>query len=364
MLKTATFASLLAFGARRNRLNGFSVGYSSLNHLENISKRCIDNAFCNSFNESTSMITLVSKDHYNDWKSNLSYNQMAWLETISKSNVSKFPGKSLHKFPTNEGLVSHVLFFDEFEVKQKGFKTFDGMFKELVSSQVTYEISYFKTSLEMKLVDEAVALAWGMACYRFDFFKSRNSKQNNAKLLWPPRCDQDSILGCMRSYYLIKDLVDTPALYLGPQQFSELAQALLQECKMEVKTIRGGKNLETANFCQIAAVGMGSPEERAPVLVDATWSPSGTFDKSISSIVIIGKGVVFDTGGLNLKPGNSMKTMKKDMAGAAQVLSYVFLVSFPSVLSYFFNVSVVYVFVAFKIIEIIVIMVKIGFGSC
>ena len=110
---------------------------------------------------------------------------------------------------------------------------------------------------------------------------------------------------------LTRDLINTPASDMGPPELADAAKALAEEFSAEV-SVTLGDDLRAANFPLIHAVGRAA--DRAPRLIDMRWGSSGP------SVTLVGKGVCFDTGGLNLKPGSSMGLMKKDMGGAATVL--------------------------------------------
>ncbi|MEM9426090.1 MAG: leucyl aminopeptidase family protein, partial [Pseudomonadota bacterium] len=110
---------------------------------------------------------------------------------------------------------------------------------------------------------------------------------------------------------LARDLINTPASDMGPEELELEATALADAFGAQIKITRGNELL-AENHPMIHTVGRASP--RAPRLIDMTWGDRGP------TVALVGKGVCFDTGGLNLKPGASMGLMKKDMGGAANVL--------------------------------------------
>ena len=158
---------------------------------------------------------------------------------------------------------------------------------------------------------ELAALGWVLGAYNFDpYHTSKNS--DHAQLKLPVDCDRGEILNIAEAVYLARDLINTPANDMGPDELEDAARKVAQKFKANMKVIKGEKLLkEDMNL--IHAVGRASPRE--PRLIDLTWGP-----KSAAKVTIVGKGIVFDTGGLNLKPGNSMTLMKKDMGGAAAAL--------------------------------------------
>ncbi len=111
--------------------------------------------------------------------------------------------------------------------------------------------------------------------------------------------------------FLTRDLINTPAQDMGPAELEQAARDLATRHGATV-TVTTGDDLLTQNFPMIHAVGRASP--RAPRLIDLTWGATGP------RLTLVGKGVCFDTGGLNIKPSNGMNLMKKDMGGAATVL--------------------------------------------
>jgi len=156
---------------------------------------------------------------------------------------------------------------------------------------------------------EEDALAWLLAGYRFDRYKS--SKPQKARLICPEGVDPERVRAIAEGEALTRDLINTPASDMGPQELESAAAAVAERFGAKLSVIRG-EDLIAQNFPMIHAVGRASP--RAPRLLDLRWGESGPM------LTLVGKGVCFDTGGLNIKPGSSMGLMKKDMGGAATVL--------------------------------------------
>lgn len=153
------------------------------------------------------------------------------------------------------------------------------------------------------------SLGWLLTGYRFDRYKE--AKGDAAALEAPEGVDAAAIESLAAAECLTRDLINTPASDMGPEQLQAAVAALAVEFGAEVSTILG-EDLLAQNFPLIHTVGRAS--DRAPRLIDLRWGSSGP------KLTLVGKGVCFDTGGLNLKPGNSMALMKKDMGGAANVL--------------------------------------------
>lgn len=156
---------------------------------------------------------------------------------------------------------------------------------------------------------ETEALGWLLSGYRFDRYKPGGEPA--ASLVAPEGVDAARVEALAAAEALTRDLVNTPASDMGPDALEAAARALAEEFGARLSTICGEALLE-ANFPMIHAVGRAST--RAPRLIDMHWGEDGP------ALTLVGKGVCFDTGGLNLKPGGSMGLMKKDMGGAANVL--------------------------------------------
>ncbi len=166
----------------------------------------------------------------------------------------------------------------------------------------------FACDLEGRDLDEA-ALGWLFAGYRFDRFAKAPAPK--ATLVAPGGVDADRLERIAAGEALARDLINTPASHMGPDELEAAARDLAEAQGASIEVIAGEALLEQ-NFPMIHAVGRASP--RAPRLIDMRWGTSGP------KLTLVGKGVCFDTGGLNLKPGASMGLMKKDMGGAANVL--------------------------------------------
>jgi leucyl aminopeptidase len=154
------------------------------------------------------------------------------------------------------------------------------------------------------------ALAFALGCYRFARY--RKADRPDVRLVPPAGVDAAEISRIADAAMLARDLINTPSNDMGPEELAAAAQALASEFGASFAcTI--GEDLET-NFPLIHAVGMAS--NRAPRLIDIGWGDPGH-----PKVTLVGKGVCFDTGGLDLKPSSGMLIMKKDMGGAANVLA-------------------------------------------
>ena len=156
---------------------------------------------------------------------------------------------------------------------------------------------------------QELALGWLLSAYRYDRYNSQSALR--ARLICPAAVDRTRCEAMAAGEALTRDLINTPASDMGPEELEAAANALAQAHGARISVIRGD-DLLTQNFPMIHTVGRAS--SRAPRLIDMRWGDSGP------KITLVGKGVCFDTGGLNIKPGASMGLMKRDMGGAAHVL--------------------------------------------
>jgi leucyl aminopeptidase len=154
-------------------------------------------------------------------------------------------------------------------------------------------------------------LAFALGSYRFSRY--RKSDASDVRLVLPDGIDAADITRIADAAALARDLINTPANDMGPEQLALAAQHLANRFGANFNCIVGD-DLTRQNFPLIHAVGMAS--SRAPRLIDLTWG-----DPAHPKVTLVGKGVCFDSGGLDLKPSSGMLIMKKDMGGAANVLA-------------------------------------------
>ena len=153
------------------------------------------------------------------------------------------------------------------------------------------------------------ALGWLLSRYSFERYKA--SPPHKAQLVCPEGVDAASLEQIVAGEALTRDLINTPASDMGPEALEAAARDLATQhgasCRVTV-----GDELLAQNFPMVHAVGRASAQK--PRLIDLTWGDEGP------ALTLIGKGVCFDTGGLNIKPAGSKGLMKKDMGGSAAVL--------------------------------------------
>ena len=159
---------------------------------------------------------------------------------------------------------------------------------------------------------ELAAVAWGLGAYRYRRYKSK-AADAPPRLVLPAGIDARRVAALVEAVWFGRNLINTPASDLGPEEIESAARALAGRHGAEVTAVVGD-DLLAQNFPMIHAVGRAS--SRAPRLIDITWGPEGA-----TPVTLVGKGIAFDTGGLDLKPSSAMLLMKKDMGGAACVLA-------------------------------------------
>lgn len=155
------------------------------------------------------------------------------------------------------------------------------------------------------------ALGWLLQGYRFDRYRRPGAAV--ARLVLPEGVDGEELCNIAESVALARDLVNTPANDMGPAEIETAILRLASECGARATSIVGD-DLLAWNFPMIHAVGRAS--SRPPRLVDLVWG-----DPAHPKVTLVGKGVAFDTGGLDLKPSAGMLLMKKDMGGAAAAIA-------------------------------------------
>lgn len=157
---------------------------------------------------------------------------------------------------------------------------------------------------------ESVCLGFGLGAYCFDRYKK--TPKERARLVWPTGIDRALVERRLEAFYLVRDLINTPARDMDPSHLEDAAREVAKKHGAKISVLRGAALL-AKKYEMIHAVGQASSVE--PRLIDLRWGKT-----SHPRLTLVGKGVCFDTGGLDLKPAQYMKLMKKDMGGAALVL--------------------------------------------
>jgi leucyl aminopeptidase len=213
------------------------------------------------------------------------------------------PGTCL-TLPAADGAIAQVLFGLE-EIGAKSHDPFrPGALPGLVPAGI---YRFANPPHDMRLA----ALAFALGCYRFNRYRKADAP--DVRLVPPEGVDAADVMRMADAAMLARDLVNTPSNDMGPAELEHAARGIAKRYGASFKSIVGDE-LTRQNFPLIHAVGMAST--RLPRLIDFSWG-----DSAHPRVTLVGKGVCFDTGGLDLKPSSGMLIMKKDMGGAANVLA-------------------------------------------
>ncbi len=245
-------------------------------------------------------IVCLSAGELKGWLAEQSAERQSWVET---TGFQAKPGKHL-MLPGAHGQLDCVLFGLP---EERDCWTLSGLAAHLPAGRYSLESNLSEEELD------AAVLGWALSGYSFDRFRGAAAKkqEKGAVLVWPKRADRARVQALYDAIALTRDLINTPANHMGPAELAEAARDLAKEHKAKLTVIEG-EQLVKKNFPSIYEVGKASA--RAPRLIDLTWGKKGPL------VTLVGKGVCFDSGGLDLKPAVGMLTMKKDMGGAAHVL--------------------------------------------
>ncbi|MEO1252277.1 MAG: leucyl aminopeptidase family protein [Pseudomonadota bacterium] len=186
----------------------------------------------------------------------------------------------------------------------------DALITAGLSDKLPDGVYHFATSLTARAARLA-CLGWLMGAYRFDRYKTASAA--SARLIAPENVDVEAARRAAEANMLARDLVNTPAGDMTPEAIEAAARALAKTYGAEI-AVTLGDALLTENFPMIHAVGRAAAS--APRLIDLAWGRADA-----PKLTLIGKGVAFDSGGLNIKNAKGMSLMKKDMGGAAHALA-------------------------------------------
>jgi leucyl aminopeptidase len=223
----------------------------------------------------------------------------------AQAKLAEFKGKAGQTVvaPDPEGAPAAVLFGLGAEPQAMTFRALPARL-----AAGTYRIA----TAPAGLAPDQVALAFALGSYRFDRYKKPAGERPQ---LVVEGCDAAEVRQLAHACAMARDMVNTPANDMGPRQIESVAREIAEQHGGLITVIEGEGLLE-ANYPAIHAVGRAAVPERAPRLIELTW---GEADAPL--VAIVGKGVVFDTGGLDIKPSSAMRLMKKDMGGAAHALA-------------------------------------------
>ena len=243
-------------------------------------------------------IHLMLSDEFNSWLTKASSAQQAWV--TAQGFIAK-PGNALC-FATKEGQIDFAIgIYGDHPV-------WNGAAIAANLPIGKWQFVDTKSGLPEGKA-EFLALGWGLAQYQFHSYRSTPPTPINC-LAIPKGIQIPRLLGQIRGIYLCRDLINLPPNHMTPATLETTMASLAKTYKAKLKT-HSGKALESG-FPAINTVGRAA--EIAPRLMDLRWGKAGP------KITLIGKGITFDSGGLDLKPSKAMEMMKKDMGGAATVL--------------------------------------------
>ncbi|CAM3663751.1 leucyl aminopeptidase family protein [Rheinheimera salexigens] len=238
-------------------------------------------------------LAIIATQDYTKWHEQQPTAQQNWLK------ATHFPGKGLSVIPNNDGQIGQVIYVSD---TPDAYWVCGDIVNQLPANQYLLKASDAQC--------QVAAFSWALGAYKFDRYK-KNTKQYPQLVIDNPELVA-STLQLVRSVTIVRDLVNTPAADMMPQHLGDTMQALADEFGAKVTQIIGDELLEQ-NYPTIHMVGRAS--ENLPRLIDLTWG-----DENAPKVTLVGKGVCFDSGGLDLKPGAGMRLMKKDMGGAAHVI--------------------------------------------
>jgi len=242
-------------------------------------------------------ITAVTKAGLKKWLTGRPAVEKKWIKSAGFTGT---PGKTC-LLPAKDGGLSRVLLgvSDPLDLWDSG-----GLARTLPDG--VYKLD----GVRSKEAATRFALGWALGCYRFDAYRKPSPLKTS--LRWPKACDKSYVTHAMDATFLVRDLINTPADDMGPSELEKAARGLARKHGATFRAIRG-EQLLARNYPSVHAIGRASDD--APRLLDFTWGRPRD-----PKITLVGKGVCFDTGGLDIKPAAGMKLMKKDMGGAAHVL--------------------------------------------
>lgn len=256
-------------------------------------------------------VWLLSDAHPAENARGLGERERRWLKSVRFSTAAKKQAN----VPGEDGTLAGVAFG-----LGNGAQGEPSGPSELLIGQLAGSLPEGAWQLEGPLAHpELAAVAWGLGAYRFRRYKGGNDAKSEAiaQLALPKGSDRARVERIVEAVWLGRDLINTPASDMGPAELEAAARDLAGQHGASVSSIIGDDLLKQ-NFPMIHAVGRASP--KAPRLVDIRWQKKGGA-KPARTVTLVGKGITFDTGGLDIKPPSAMLIMKKDMGGAAAALT-------------------------------------------
>jgi len=243
-------------------------------------------------------IHTVSSEKMNNWQQTLTVAQSRWAE---ENNFTAKKDQVL-KLANSDGTVSAIAMGLGSDSQASGIAGFAKLAQSLPPGQ--YKLAdHDKNKLS--------SIGWALAQYKYDYYQEKKNR-HNAVLVLDSETQLKEVSAIINGIFLVRDLINTPTCDMGPSHLSDVMKALSSKYNAEFSELVGDELLDK-NFNTIHTVGRAAKNQ--PRLLDLTWGR-----KDAPKLTLIGKGVCFDTGGLDIKPTSGMRIMKKDMGGAAHTL--------------------------------------------
>lgn len=253
-------------------------------------------------NQGTPLFIFEQKPAFESWLCKQTAFSQNWLKQID------FSGNGLALIPNEQGELAQAVFIVD---NASHFFSCGDLINKLPAGQYLLHAEAAH--------QQAICFAWLIGAYSYTRYVTKNTTKKSLPVLAVN--DQtlvDSAIKYAEATALVRDLVNTPAADMMPKNIGDSAQVLADRFDGQLKQIIGD-DLLTENYPTIHAVGRASINQ--PRLIDLTWG-----NKNHPKITLVGKGVCFDSGGLDLKPAAGMRNMKKDMGGSAHVLGLAHLI--------------------------------------
>lgn len=239
-------------------------------------------------------LLVFSEQDFSEWLAQQPIDTKNWLKAVNFK-------KGVQLLPNKDGSLNTALFV----CKDLADFFACGDLPNLLPSG-----DYFVKNIEDTDCLTRIAFAWGVGAYRFTRYKK--NEQSTAQLYVADATALDNAQKLVAATCLARDLINTPAADMMPADLANTTEALASQFGATVEQVIGD-DLITQNYPMIHAVGRASDHQ--PRLIDLRWG-----DKNHPKLTLVGKGICFDSGGLDIKPSSGMRQMKKDMGGAANVL--------------------------------------------
>ncbi len=250
-------------------------------------------AVLNAGQQGTALLVFSEQD-FSVWLAQQPADVQSWLKAVNFK-------KGVQLLPNNDGSLNTALFV---------CKDLTDFFACGDLPNLLPPGDYFVKNIEDTDNLTRIAFAWGVGAYRFARYKK--SEQSPAQLYIADTTALDNAQKLVAATCLVRDLINTPAADMMPADLAKTAEALASQFGATVEQIIGD-DLVAQNYPMIHAVGRASDHQ--PRLIDLRWG-----NKNHPKLTLVGKGICFDSGGLDIKPSSGMRQMKKDMGGAANVL--------------------------------------------